>query len=111
MAFLIPLIQRILSQPPATQRAISALIISPTRELAAQIQVEAKKLLADHAMSVGMVVGATNINADGPKLRSHILIAVCYIVMIGQKDTDRDVSDPRTSSRPRSVEPRNERIA
>jgi superfamily II DNA/RNA helicase len=74
MAFLIPLVQRIMESRNA--QPISALIITPTRELATQIVVEAKKLLGNSKLRVGSVIGGTNMNADGPKLNSHILVAV-----------------------------------
>jgi superfamily II DNA/RNA helicase len=79
MAFLIPLAQRLLEARDA--QPISALIITPTRELAAQIVVEAQKLLGGSALSVGSVIGGTNMKSDGKHLRSHILVAVRALVL------------------------------
>lgn len=70
IAFLMPIVQRILKDPALEQRSrrsydaaraddIRALIISPTRELAEQIAVEAKKLVANTSIKVQTAVGGT----------------------------------------------------
>ncbi|KAK5069890.1 hypothetical protein LTR64_007928 [Lithohypha guttulata] len=67
LAFLLPIVQRILRDGSLEQRTrqrasvgdIRALIISPTRELAEQIAVEAKKVVANTAVKVQTAVGGT----------------------------------------------------
>lgn len=67
LAFLMPIVQRILRDPklerPRGGRArlddIRALIISPTRELAEQIAVEAKKIVSNTSVKVQTAVGGT----------------------------------------------------
>ncbi|KAK0643609.1 P-loop containing nucleoside triphosphate hydrolase protein [Cercophora newfieldiana] len=68
LAFLVPVLQRILLQQPelayrGRSRArcddIRAIIISPTRELAEQIAVEAKKLVQNTGIVVQTAVGGT----------------------------------------------------
>lgn len=48
--------------PPRSQTSI--LVLSPTRELAKQIEVEAERVLKGSAYGVKSVVGGTNINRD-----------------------------------------------
>jgi ATP-dependent RNA helicase MSS116, mitochondrial len=67
IAFLMPIVQRILQDPTlesrtrsmATPGDIRALIISPTRELAEQIAVEAKKIVRGTAVKVQTAVGGS----------------------------------------------------
>lgn len=70
LAFLMPIVQRILRDPNLERRAagydqrasagdIRAVIISPTRELAEQIAVEAKKIVHNTAVKVQTAVGGT----------------------------------------------------
>jgi ATP-dependent RNA helicase MSS116 len=70
LAFLMPIVQRILRDPNLERRTqgydrrasagdIRALIISPTRELAEQIAVEAKKIVHNTAVKVQTAVGGT----------------------------------------------------
>jgi ATP-dependent RNA helicase MSS116, mitochondrial len=70
LAFLMPIVQRILVDPNLERRSngydrgasagdIRALIISPTRELAEQIAVEAKKIVHNTAVKVQTAVGGT----------------------------------------------------
>jgi ATP-dependent RNA helicase MSS116 len=79
LAFLIPAIERLFDAPAptGTQRGCRILVISPTRELAAQIGVEAEKLCdAGHALTVGVVFGGTNINTDVKRIQSGVDILV-----------------------------------
>jgi ATP-dependent RNA helicase MSS116 len=71
VAFLLPAIERVLqSKEYQVGRNIGVLVISPTRELAAQIGDQAEKLLTFHrGMSVQVVFGGTNINTDVTKLK------------------------------------------
>jgi ATP-dependent RNA helicase MSS116, mitochondrial len=67
LAFLMPIVQRILRDPNLEERSrnranpddIRALIISPTRELAEQIAVEAKKIVRGTAVKVQTAVGGS----------------------------------------------------
>jgi ATP-dependent RNA helicase MSS116, mitochondrial len=67
IAFLMPIIQRILRDPTLEARTrnraspddVRALIISPTRELAEQIAVEAKKIVQGTAVKVQTAVGGS----------------------------------------------------
>lgn len=87
LAFLLPIIQNILRANPALEQRrngraraeidIKGLIISPTRELAEQIAVEAKKLTANTGIQVQTAVGGTqksmhlrNMQQDG----CHLLV-------------------------------------
>lgn len=79
VAFLVPSIQRLCmlpSLPPDS--SISVLVLSPTRELALQIEKEAKMLTNNLPFDVQHVVGGTNIAAERKRLNSQrkdILIA------------------------------------
>lgn len=85
LAFLIPVIQQLASPafrlPPIQH--ISALVLSPTRELAQQIEKEARMLLDGSGLKsrlgVQSVVGGTNVNGDVRRMqtsRTDILVAV-----------------------------------
>lgn len=65
LAFLIPAIEKCVEEP-RQKGAISSLIISPTRELAQQIQEEAEMLANRHSpkLKVMCIVGGTNMNRD-----------------------------------------------
>lgn len=86
VAFLIPVIERILNERPElgqgraprrVQPDIRAIIISPTRELAEQIAVEAKKLVAHTQLKVQTAVGGTQKSMHLRQLQyegCHILV-------------------------------------
>ncbi|KAG5636465.1 hypothetical protein H0H81_007945 [Sphagnurus paluster] len=62
IAFLLPAIERVLKSKLPLQ-GISVLVLAPTRELAIQIEEEAKLLLKHHKnFTVGHVIGGTNTN-------------------------------------------------
>ena len=84
MAFLIPTVERIAKLRKSAggggggEREIYCLIISPTRELAAQIAAEAEALTKFHAgFAIVTIVGGTNINSDKRNFagRTDILVA------------------------------------
>ena len=52
LSFLLPALERIVSQPSAQLDGIQMLILSPTRELAAQIAKEAERLVAQHDTNI-----------------------------------------------------------
>lgn len=101
LGFLIPTVQRILrSDPTLAERArgskrarpddIRAIVISPTRELAEQIAVEAKKLLAGTGLIVQTAVGGTQKKAMLFKTQRE----GCHI-MVGTPGRLNDIlSDP-----------------
>ena len=69
IGFLLPTIERLAGGP----RGIAALAISPTRELASQIQAECEQLITFHkpALSSFVVVGGTNVHADVSRLAAR----------------------------------------
>lgn len=81
LAFLIPVIEHLVRHPRTDDRqTIRALIISPTRELATQIQKEANTLLTYHSsLRSACVVGGVNISKDhralGPSKPLDLLVA------------------------------------
>lgn len=81
VAFLLPAIQRILTSGSPARGSISCLILSPTRELALQIEKEANLLLAridSSVLGVQHVVGGTNMSSEVRQLNSKrcdILVA------------------------------------
>ncbi|KAL3162374.1 hypothetical protein ABBQ32_010052 [Trebouxia sp. C0010 RCD-2024] len=75
IAFLIPALEQMKATPSGK---ISALIISPTRELASQIAVEAQALGKFHNITVQCVVGGTNMDSEIKRMKRtppHILVA------------------------------------
>ncbi|KAK9774781.1 putative P-loop containing nucleoside triphosphate hydrolase protein [Seiridium cardinale] len=88
LAFLVPVFQRLLQEHPelanrnASRRAssddVKAIILSPTRELAEQIGVEARKLTANTGIVVQTAVGGTRKRDSLWKMQRegcHILVA------------------------------------
>ena len=70
LAFLIPAFERILASPSGPGK-IGVLVISPTRELASQIAVEAGALATLHGFVVQTVVGGTNLSTDLSRLNNR----------------------------------------
>ena len=83
LAFIMPIIQRLMRDPTLadgrpTIEDTRALIISPTRELAEQIAVETRKVVANTHIQVQTAVGGTGKAANLAGMRNrgcHILIA------------------------------------
>jgi ATP-dependent RNA helicase MSS116 len=79
MAFLLPSVERLATvSPPPRQGQVSILILSPTRELALQIEEEAKTLLTCHSFRAQHAIGGTSITAEQHRMRNErcdILIA------------------------------------
>ncbi len=73
LAFLLPIMQRI----DVNQPAVQALILTPTRELAIQITVEAKKLAPAVGANVLATYGGQDVESQIKKLRgaTHVVIA------------------------------------
>lgn len=78
LAFLLPTIQRHLLEKGSTEKGISILVLSPTRELAIQIEKEAKKIIGRNQWTSQIVVGGTNINTEirNMQMRCDLLVAV-----------------------------------
>ncbi|CBZ54008.1 hypothetical protein NCLIV_037910 [Neospora caninum Liverpool] len=75
LCFLLVVIERMLLQPPT---GVGALVIAPTRELAAQILREAEQLVAFHPVEVAALVGGNSRKADELLLkRRRPQILVC----------------------------------
>jgi ATP-dependent RNA helicase MSS116 len=73
IAFLLPAIERIKNQP-RPRGSVACLVISPTRELAAQIATEAQKLVQFQKppLNVQVVVGGTNMKSEASKLSARV---------------------------------------
>ncbi|TFJ81334.1 hypothetical protein NSK_007295 [Nannochloropsis salina CCMP1776] len=68
LAFCIPALEQLRQRPPRAG-SISVLVLSPTRELAQQIHVEASKLLTfQKALKADLSYGGTNVNAERKRL-------------------------------------------
>mmetsp|Transcript_18371 Transcript_18371/g.36810 ORF Transcript_18371/g.36810 Transcript_18371/m.36810 type:complete len:603 (+) Transcript_18371:96-1904(+) len=79
LAFMIPTIEKILTNTRKNSNDINCLVISPTRELAQQIGAETKKLLTfhqAHLRKVVICVGGTNKNKDVRALQGTTPIVV-----------------------------------
>ncbi|KAJ7752806.1 P-loop containing nucleoside triphosphate hydrolase protein [Mycena maculata] len=77
LAFLLPAVER-LAKMELVNRKISMLVLSPTRELALQIEEEAHTLIANHPFKVSHAIGGTNMNASAKRIQENpprILIA------------------------------------
>ncbi|CAI5730052.1 unnamed protein product [Peronospora farinosa] len=68
IAFLLPTLERLIKNPQSKKDKISALVISPTRELAQQIAVEAVKLTNAHSLRTSCFVGGSSVNKDVKEL-------------------------------------------
>lgn len=75
MGFLLPAVEKMARSRP-NPRFVSVLVLSPTRELASQIQAEAVKLTTFHPIEICCVVGGTNINTDKKRLAKQVDILV-----------------------------------
>ncbi|KAK0715749.1 P-loop containing nucleoside triphosphate hydrolase protein [Lasiosphaeris hirsuta] len=106
LAFLVPVLQRILAQQPelATRGAtrarsddIRAIIVSPTRELAEQIAVEASKLVQGTGIVVQAAVGGTQKRLMLQMTRRqgcHLLVATPGRLMDLLSDPDSGIAAP-----------------
>ncbi|KIM29695.1 hypothetical protein M408DRAFT_328559 [Serendipita vermifera MAFF 305830] len=77
LAFLLPAIQRHLLEFNPKHGRPSILVLSPTRELAMQIEKEAQRVMGDSIWKSQVVVGGTNVNSEVLKLkgRCDLLVA------------------------------------
>src|SRR3989440_11345812 len=70
-AFLLPILQRLLKQPPGRTRA---LVLSPTRELAAQIEVALRSLAKGTRIRGHAVYGGVGMTPQAHPLRSGVAV-------------------------------------
>ncbi|KAJ7682453.1 P-loop containing nucleoside triphosphate hydrolase protein [Mycena polygramma] len=70
LAFLLPAVER-LSKMELANRKISMLVLSPTRELALQIEEEAQTLIQTHPFKVAHAIGGTNMTATGRRITEN----------------------------------------
>ena len=84
-AFLIPIIEHALKDP----RNYTALVVTPTRELALQIEEEFKSLALGMQLYSATFIGGTNINSDHQKLQRKLQ------VIVGTPGRLLDLSDRR----------------
>ncbi|MDP2560320.1 DEAD/DEAH box helicase [Psychrobium sp. 1_MG-2023] len=77
IAFLLPIMQRLLRQKAFSKRDPRALILAPTRELAAQVFQDFKKLAAGTRLNATLIVGGESFNDQAKVLRKEpdIIIA------------------------------------
>ncbi|TRM67745.1 P-loop containing nucleoside triphosphate hydrolase protein [Schizophyllum amplum] len=79
LAFLLPIIEKLRQQGNAlTGDSFSALIVTPTRDLAIQIQNECMPLLHGSPLRVATAIGGTNMNTEANRIlrdRCDILVA------------------------------------
>jgi ATP-dependent RNA helicase RhlE len=71
-AFLIPIIEHALKDP----RNYTALVVTPTRELALQIEEEFKSLVSGLQLYSATFIGGTNINSDYKQLERKLQVVV-----------------------------------
>eukprot|EP00668_Euglena_longa_P018252 GGOE01022796.1.p1 GENE.GGOE01022796.1~~GGOE01022796.1.p1 ORF type:complete len:594 (+),score=157.47 GGOE01022796.1:27-1784(+) len=75
MAFLIPMVERLLREPP-DERFVSAVVLSPTRELASQTHSECLKLVQGTGLKVMDMIGGTKVWDDLHEARRGVDIIV-----------------------------------
>ncbi|GEA06739.1 RNA helicase [Alteromonas sp. KUL42] len=75
-AFLVPAINRLMSQKALSRQDPRALILAPTRELAKQVFIEAKSMCAGLNLTCSLIVGGENYNDQVKALRRnpHIIV-------------------------------------
>ncbi|AJI44737.1 DEAD/DEAH box helicase [Francisella tularensis subsp. novicida] len=74
--FTLPIIQRLLDQPKAQANRIKTLILTPTRELAAQIQEQIQIYAANTHIRSAVIFGGVSINPQMMKLRKGVEILI-----------------------------------
>src|SRR5690606_1541090 len=76
VAFLLPVLQRLLDQPASGRRAVRLLVLAPTRELAQQISDDARSLTRHARLSGVTICGGMSMGAQSRALRSGVEIVV-----------------------------------
>jgi ATP-dependent RNA helicase RhlE len=90
--FTLPLLQRLNAQPRGARRAIRALILTPTRELAAQVE-ESVRVYGKHLpLKSTVIFGGVGFNPQADKLRHGVDILVAtpgrLLDHVGQRTVD-----------------------
>ena len=75
-AFVLPILHRLLTQKPFAKRDARALILAPTRELAKQVYLEVRGLVAGLSIKAELIVGGENYNDQVKGLRHNPQIIV-----------------------------------
>jgi ATP-dependent RNA helicase RhlE len=90
--FTLPLLQRLNAQPPLAHRAIRALILTPTRELAAQVEASVRAYGKYMSLKSTVVFGGVGFNPQADTLRRGVDILVAtpgrLLDHAGQKTVD-----------------------
>eukprot|EP01093_Parvamoeba_rugata_P010229 TRINITY_DN278_c0_g1_i8.p1 TRINITY_DN278_c0_g1~~TRINITY_DN278_c0_g1_i8.p1 ORF type:complete len:417 (+),score=81.94 TRINITY_DN278_c0_g1_i8:2429-3679(+) len=88
LAFLIPTINRLMSQKALSRQDPRALILAPTRELAKQVFIEAKTMCTGLNLACTLVVGGENYNDQVKALRRnpHIIVGTAGRIADHLKD-------------------------
>jgi len=90
--FTLPLLQRLSAQPRAAQHAIRALILTPTRELAAQVEESVRAYGKHLPLKSAVVFGGVGFNPQADKLRHGVDILVAtpgrLLDHVGQRTVD-----------------------
>lgn len=71
MAFLLPIMQRLLRQKAFSKRDPRALILAPTRELANQVYQDFKKLTGGSRLNASLIVGGESFNDQAKVLKKE----------------------------------------
>lgn len=74
--FTLPLLQRLMNNRSVTKKAVRALILTPTRELAAQVGESVKTYGKHLAFKTAIIFGGVNINPQIKKLREGVDIII-----------------------------------
>ncbi|MGJ8681164.1 DEAD/DEAH box helicase [Paraglaciecola sp.] len=71
LAFLLPAVHRVLTKHPLSKRDPRVLILAPTRELAKQVFLQLKWLIAKQPLKAALVLGGENFNDQVKALKHH----------------------------------------
>jgi len=75
-AFVIPIIQHLLSQPKSNRRQVKALVVAPTRELALQVGENAKRYSKNTGLRTAVIFGGVGQGPQVDQLRRGVDILV-----------------------------------
>jgi superfamily II DNA/RNA helicase len=71
LAFLLPAVHRVLTKQPLSRRDPRVLILAPTRELAKQVFLQLKGLIAKQQLKAALILGGENFNDQVKALKHH----------------------------------------
>ena len=75
-AFMLPIIQRLRDNKPLASKSVRVVVMTPTRELAMQIEEETKKYLKYMDSSIALLVGGKSLEAQVKQLENGIDILI-----------------------------------